>query len=98
MKMTSEKRAKIFILLLVSVYFFAAVLPAMHFHKDGDVHDSCPICVYYQNYHSQDLPVQPAVAELILIQTYSVPSPVPGHPITVSSNDLIRAPPVLHFT
>ena len=98
MQMISTKRTKLFILLLVSIYFFTGIMPVMHFHKDGDANDSCPICVYYQNYHSQDLPVQPAVAELILIQTYSVPSPVPGHPITVSSNDLIRAPPVLHFT
>jgi hypothetical protein len=93
MQMTLTKRTKILVLLLASIYFFAGIVPEMHFHNDGDDNRSCPICDYYQNYQSQDLPVLPVSVELILIQPFSASAPVPGHPIIVTRNDLIRAPP-----
>jgi hypothetical protein len=97
MRMTSLKWAQVIISLLVSIYLFTGIVPMMHFHKDGIDHDDCSICNYYLNYHSQDLPSQSSVIEIILFHTFSLSEPVVNYTKIVFHNDPPRAPPQLQF-
>jgi hypothetical protein len=95
--MTLRKGTNVIIVLIASAYLFVGVASLTHFHKDGLDHNNCTLCYYCQTYHSQELPVQPSVVEVLLFQTFTFSKSFVCYTKIVFLDDPSRAPPLLQF-